>query len=108
MPEKEDKPAPERKGPTMTLALILTILWLAVMLLVVAACRMAAKGDRALHTAERASQHREDELLAPVERRVRMPQVRAYRVGTASAELQPAAFQHVGDRAQKDLDVRPQ
>ena len=91
----------------MTLALLLIVCWLAIMLLVVVACRMAAEGDQAPQSPERASQGWEEELLAPVERRVSRPPFRAYRVGMQSAPLQPTAGKHVRDRAQENLDVGP-
>lgn len=99
MPEKEDKEASGRKGPQMTLALILTALWLVLMLLVIVTCRMAAKGDRALRT-ERATQERVEELSAPVERGVTTPQFKAYRLRNRSAALQSTAPEHVRDRPQ--------
>jgi hypothetical protein len=87
----------------MTLALFLTALWLAIMLLVVVVCRMAAKGDRALQ-AERVSQGWEEELSAPVERSMTrgmtMPSFKAYRLGGRSAELQPTSPEHVRNSSQ--------
>lgn len=99
MPEKEDKEAPARKGPQMTLALILTALWLAIMLLVVVSCRMAATGDRALRT-DRAIRVREEQLSAPAEGRVVMPSFKAYRLRDRNAELQPTAPEHMRHRPQ--------
>jgi hypothetical protein len=96
----------------MPLTLILPALWFAVMLLLVAMCAMAARGDRTLRGegAENSRWDRlEDELLGPWGARARLSPspYRAYRLRVGRA-LQPAASHHVGNRAQQDLDVRPQ
>jgi hypothetical protein len=93
----------------MTIALILTAAWVVVMTMAVIACRMAAKGDRALAAAAKSNATRwEDELLRPGGWHAVAGQIRAYRgqnvEGTA---LQTAAREHVRDRAQQDLDVGP-
>jgi hypothetical protein len=72
----------------MTLILLLTTTWLAIMVLVVTACRMAARGDRELREAA--------------------PRYIAYRLPKESeALLQAAPAEHVRNRAQQDLDVGP-
>jgi HAMP domain-containing protein len=82
----------------MTLALILTALWLAIMLLVVVACRMAAKGDRGMQP-DRLAQL-SDELSASGEPPVAMPQFKAYRLRNRSATLQSTAPEHMRHRPQ--------
>jgi hypothetical protein len=91
----------------MSTALIITVSWLALMLLVLVICRMAAAGDRAMHAASaegRGGRH-------PFERtgiRTPTPQYVAYRLASRpEVELQAAAREHVRDRAQQDLDVGP-
>lgn len=108
MPEKKDKDARERKGSQMTVALVLITVWLVVIALVVVACRMAANADRLLATA-RSSEERtdedplqnwEDELLAPLETPVTMPQIKVYRGASGSEGLQSTAPEHVRHRPQ--------
>lgn len=72
----------------MTLILLLITSWLAIMVLVVTACRMAARGDRELREAA--------------------PRYVAYRLPKESeAVLRAAPAEHVRERAQQDLDVGP-
>jgi hypothetical protein len=83
---------------TTTLALIIAVVWLAIMLLVVVACRMAAKGDRELRAAR--SIRGWERLPAPTEPRVGMPPFKAYRLRDPRGGLQSTAAQHVRDRPQ--------
>jgi hypothetical protein len=91
----------------MAPALIITLSWLAIMLLVLVICRMAAVGDRAISAASAEGHVRKQ----PFERagiRTPTPQYVAYRLTYPPAvELQAAAPKHVRDRAQQDLDVGP-
>lgn len=85
----------------MILAFVLISLWLAIMLLVVVVCRMAATGDRALRVERATRGWEEEELSAPVEGRVAKSPFKVYRLREdRRARLQPTATQHVRDRPQ--------
>jgi hypothetical protein len=72
----------------MTLILLLTAAWLAIMMLVVTACRMAARGDRELRDAA--------------------PRYIAYRLPKESeAVLQATPAERMRDRVRHDPDVGP-
>lgn len=72
----------------MILILFLITTWLAIMALVVTACRMAARGDRELREAA--------------------PRYVAYRLPKENdAVLQAAPAEYVRNRPQQDLDVGP-
>jgi hypothetical protein len=114
LPSKDDTNCPKRRtspraGVTtdMAPALIITLSWLAIMLLVFGVCRMAAGGDRAMRAASAEGRGRKQ----PFERtgiRTPTPQYVAYRLTHhPQVELQAVAPEHVRDRAQQDLDVGP-
>jgi hypothetical protein len=98
----------------MLLGAIGLVVWLAVMLVFVAACQMAARGDRALSATGRSTSAR----LARTPADGRAVRVRkARRTTVARHELrrrfrtprsQPAASDDVRDGAQQDLDVGPE
>lgn len=72
----------------MTLILLLITTWLAIMVLVVTACRMAARGDRELREAT--------------------PRYVAYRLPKENdTVLHAAPAEHMWNRPQQDLDVGP-
>ena len=126
MSQKEDKLTRERKGSPMLLALTLTTVWICVMVLVVAACRMAARGDealeamrgerareaasldRGLRAAEERGERWEEVLLGNVVRVGMKARFNAYRVAKVEKlPLQPTAPEYVRDGAEQDLDVGP-
>ena len=88
------------------LILLICAIWLAALVMVVAACRMAARGDHVvLSRFERSPRLLEDEptswedilSLKREDRRAR----------PAPASSQPTASEHMGNRSQKELYVRP-
>ena len=96
----------------MLLPVMLVVLWLAVVMVLVAACRMAARGDRALTAAARRPK------ITP-RRRTREREPAAARIAPAIARheprprfmtrsSQPAASDDVREGAQEDLDVCPE
>jgi hypothetical protein len=97
----------------MLLPVMLVVLWPAVLVVLVAACRMAARGDRAL-TADAARRSK----VAP-RKRMRECGPAAARIAPAIARheprprfmarsSQPAASDDVREGAQEDLDVCPE
>jgi hypothetical protein len=91
----------------MSPVLIITLSWLASMLLVLVICRMAAVGDRAMR-APSAGGHGGKQPFERTGIRTPTPQYVAYRLTYPPAvQLQAAAPKHVRDRAQQDLDVGP-
>lgn len=86
--------------------LLISTIWLAMLVLVMAACRTAARGDRvARRDAERSTLRR----LVRSPRLLRLPASRT-RVLTLKLEdrrSKPAPAEHVGNGAQQDLYVRP-
>jgi hypothetical protein len=95
----------------MIIPLISTI-WLATLMLVVAACRMAAHGDR---TAARDAQLHLDDARSPSLLDLQVPWEGEVILRLSDSRTQPpeggrskaAAAEHVWDRAQEDLYVRP-
>lgn len=99
----------------MSALFIITVSWLAIMLLVIVVCRMAAAGDRAMPAAAGAAARGAGLRDGPGKAAppssataARRFEFVAYRLPkTAERELQAAAAEHVWDRAQQDLDVGP-
>jgi hypothetical protein len=88
----------------MSTALIIAVSWLAIMLLVLGVCNMAAAGDRAMRAAS-AEEHGGKQPFERTGIRTPTPQYVAYRLTHPPAiELQAAAREHVRDRARQDLD----
>jgi hypothetical protein len=83
----------------MSTALIITLSWLAIMLLVLAVCHMAAAGDRAMRAAS-AEGHGGKQPFERTDIRTPAPQYVAYRLTHPPAvELQPAVHRPARDRA---------
>jgi len=90
----------------MTTILLIPTIWLAILALVLAACRMAARGDKVAHAdaAEYSALRsllRSPSLLRPGASRA---QVLTLKLEERS---EPAATEHVRHCAQQDLYVRP-
>jgi hypothetical protein len=65
-------------------------------------------GDRALRAGWRLDERLEEDLLIPMGHRATRLRFNAYRMTTArDLRSQPATSEHVGNRAQQDLDVGP-
>lgn len=87
--------------------LLISTAWLTVLVLAIAACRMAAHGDRvARRDAERSALGRL--VRSPRLLDLKRSQVITLRLEDRRAERsEPAATEHVGNGAQEDLYVRP-
>jgi hypothetical protein len=88
--------------------LLISTAWLAVVVLAIAVCRMAAHGDRV------ARRDAEQSALRSIVRSPRLLDLRHRQVLTLRLEdrraqraSEPATAEHVGNRAQEDLYVRP-
>lgn len=101
----------------MLLPAMLLVLWLVLMVVLVALCRMAARGDRALGTTARRPRIAR-RRLARTRTREGAPAVtsstapararRAARPRFTMRGSQTAASEDVGEGAQEDLDVGPE
>jgi hypothetical protein len=93
----------------MTLILLLTTTaWLAIMVLVVTACRMAARADRELRDPERLGTLQRTRSVDTDGQAIGMPRYVAYRLPKENdAVLQTTPAEHVRNRTQQDLDVGP-
>jgi hypothetical protein len=96
----------------MLLPVMLVVLWLAAVVVLVAACRMAARGDRALTVAARRSKiapRKRTRECGPAAARS-VPAITRHepRPRFMTRSSQPAASDDVREGAQEDLDVCPE
>ncbi len=88
------------------LILLISTIWLAVLTLVVAICQMAARGDRVVLSRFERSPRLLEDVSASWERAVSL-RLEDRRARPSPASSQPTAPEHVRNRSQENLYVRP-
>jgi hypothetical protein len=87
--------------------IVIAIVWIATMSVVVAVCRMAAHGERRLPLAAGRSPNLLEGLPESFVSERLVPERRTFALRLEDRRSKAAAAEHVWDRAQKDLYVRP-